>query len=142
MELSLGIKEGITYAVNNFLSGISWRDCSKFNVECVTNWTDLFAERDVTYEPSIIDNFISFVDICHAMQKPTLRLVAPMAVPTNSQIGMVRRNSDWNLQQRRKDDLIEAHKVNKLERFATNCTYKSLSMVKMQQKKTKNLLAI
>ena len=27
--------------------------------------------------------------ICHAMQKPTFHLVAPMAVPTNSQIGMV-----------------------------------------------------
>ena len=53
---------GITFAVNNFLSGVSWRDCSKFNVECVTSWTHLFAERDVTYEPSIIDNFISFVD--------------------------------------------------------------------------------
>ena len=62
MELSLGTKEGITSAVNNFLSGMSWRDCSKFNEECVTNWTHLFAERDVTYEPSIIDNFISFVD--------------------------------------------------------------------------------
>lgn len=62
MKLSLGTKEGITSAVNNFLSGMSWSDCSKFNVECVTGWTHLFAERDVTYEPSIIDNFISFVD--------------------------------------------------------------------------------
>ena len=62
MELSLGTKEGISSAVNNFLSGMSWRDCSKFNVKCVTSWTHLFAERDVTYEPSIIDNFISFVD--------------------------------------------------------------------------------
>ena len=62
MELNLGAKEGITSAVNNFLSGMSWRDCSKFNEECVTNWTHLFAERDVTYESSIIDNFISFVD--------------------------------------------------------------------------------
>ena len=62
MELSLGTKEGITSAVNNFLSGMSWRNCSKFNEECVTNWTHLFAERDVTYESSIIDNFISFVD--------------------------------------------------------------------------------
>ena len=61
MELSLGAKEGITSAVNNFLSGMSWRDCSKFNEECVTNWTHLFAERDVTYESSIIDNFITFV---------------------------------------------------------------------------------
>ena len=62
MKLSLDSKEGITSAVNNFLSGMSWSDCSKFNVECVTSWTHLFAERDVTYEPSIIDNFISFVD--------------------------------------------------------------------------------
>lgn len=62
MKLSLDTKEGITSAVNNFLSGMSWSDCSKFNVECVTSWTHLFAERDVTYEPSIIDNFISFVD--------------------------------------------------------------------------------
>ena len=62
VELSLDTKEGITSAVNNFLSGMSWLDCSKFNEECVTNWTHLFAERDVTYETSIIDNFISFVD--------------------------------------------------------------------------------
>ena len=62
MELNLGTKEGLTSAVNNFLSGMSWRDCSKFNEECVTNWTHLFAERDVTYATSIIDNFITFVD--------------------------------------------------------------------------------
>ena len=62
MELNLGTKEGVTSSVNNFLSGVSWSDCSKFNKECVTNWTHLFAERDVAYEPSIIDNFISFVD--------------------------------------------------------------------------------
>ena len=62
MELSLGTKNGISSAVNNFLSGISWRDSSKFNKECVTNWTHLIAERDVIYKPSVIDNFISFVD--------------------------------------------------------------------------------
>ena len=62
MELSLDTKESVTSAVNNILSGMSWRDCSIFNEECVTNWTHLFAERDVTYEPLIIDNFISFVD--------------------------------------------------------------------------------
>ena len=62
MELNLGTKDGISSAVNNFLSGMSWRNCSKFNVECVTGWTHLFAEQDVTYNPSVIDNFISFVD--------------------------------------------------------------------------------
>ena len=45
MELILGTKEGIISAVNNFLCGMSWRDCSKFNMECVSNWTHLFAER-------------------------------------------------------------------------------------------------
>ena len=115
MELNLGAKEGITSAVNNILSGMSWRDCSKFNEECVTNWTHLFAERDVTYEPSIIDNFISFVDyMCHAIQKPTLLLVVPIAVPTNLQIGMVRRNSASAHKQRRKVNLIEAIKAIKL----------------------------
>ena len=129
MELSLGTKEGITSAVNNFLSGMSWRDCSKFNVECVTNWTLLFAERDVTNEPSIIDNFISFVDYISCSVENLL--VAPMAVQISSPIGMVRRNSDWNLQQRRKDGLIEAHKTYNLERFVAKCTCKSLSTVKM-----------
>ena len=66
------------------------------------------------------------------MQKPTLLLVAPMALPTNSQIGMVRRNMASAHQQRRKDGLIEAHKAYNLERFAANCTCKSLSAVYFQ----------
>ncbi len=61
-DLSLAAKDCVRSVVNNFLDGISWRDCSNFREECVTNWTHLFAERDVTYNPSIIDNFISFVD--------------------------------------------------------------------------------
>ena len=32
----IGTKEGITSAVNNLLSGVSWYDCSKFNVESLT----------------------------------------------------------------------------------------------------------
>ena len=91
MKLSLDTKEGITSAVNNFLSGMSWSDCSKFNVECVTGWTHLFAERDVTYEPSL-----SLI-ICHAMQKPTLLLVALMAVPISSPIGTERGSLIWGL---------------------------------------------
>ena len=72
------------------------------------------------------------------MQKPTLLLVAPMAVQTNSRIGMVRRNLASAHQQRRKDSLIKAIKAVWLERFAANCVCKSLSTVKMQQK-TKEL---
>ena len=62
MELNLGTKDGIRSTVNKFLDGVSWRDCSNFHKECVTNWVHLFAERDATYEPSVIDNFDSFVD--------------------------------------------------------------------------------
>ena len=127
MELSLGTKEGITSAVNNFLTGMSWRDCSKFNVECVTNWTHLFAERDVTYKPSVIDNFISFVDYMSCSAETYTSLVVPMAVLTNLQIGMVRRNLASAHKQRRKVNHIEAIKAIKLRA----CTCKSLSMVKM-----------
>lgn len=137
MELSLGAKEGITSAVNNFLSGMSWRDCSKFNEECITSWTHQFAERDVTYETSIIDNFISFVDYMSCNAKPTLHMVAPMAMLTNLQIGMVRRNSASTHKQRRKVNLTEAIKAIKLRAICNKCTSKSLSTVKMQQKKTK-----
>ena len=114
MELSLGIKEGITSAVNNFLGSMSWRDCSKFNEECVTNWTHIFAERDVTYELSIIDNFITFVDYMSCNAETYTSLVAPMAVLTNLQIGMVRRNSASAHKQRRKVNHIEAIKAIKL----------------------------
>ena len=68
MKLNTGTKEGITSAVNNFLSGVSWSDCSKFNKECVTNWTHLLRERDVTYEPSIWTTLSLSLIICHAMQ--------------------------------------------------------------------------
>ena len=114
MELSLDKKEGISSAVNNFLSGMSWRDCSKFNEECVTNWTHIFAERDVTYKPSVIDNFISFVDYMSCSAETYTSLVVPMAVLTNLQIGMVRRNLASAHKQRRKVNHIEAIKAIKL----------------------------
>ena len=131
MELNLGTKEGITSAVNDFLSGMSWRDCSKFNEECVTNWTHLFAERDVTYEPSIIDNFISFVDYmsCNAETYTSL----------GGSNGCADQLTNWDgtkklglaSAQRRKDNLIEACEAMKLERFAANFVCKSLPTVKM-----------
>ena len=64
-----------------------------------------------------------------------------MAVPTNLQIGMVRRNSASAHKQRRKVNLIEAIKAIKLRAICSKLRRKSLSTVKMQQK-TKNLLAI
>ena len=72
------------------------------------------------------------------MQKPTLHLVAPMAVPTNSQIGMVRRNLASAHHPKRKDNLIEAIKAIKLRAICSKLRRKSLSTVKMQQKAKNN----
>ena len=131
MELNLGTKEGLTSAVNNFLSGMSWRDCSKFNEECVTNWTHLFAERDVTYKPSVIDNFISFVDYMSCSAETYTSL--------GGSNGCADQLTNWDgtkklglaSAQRRKDNLIEACEAMKLERFAANFVCKSLPTVKM-----------
>ena len=65
------------------------------------------------------------------MQKPTLHLVAPIAVLTNLQIEMLRRNLASAHHPKRKVSPIEAHKAYNLERFAANCICKSLSSVKM-----------
>ena len=131
MGLNLGSKEDITSAVNNFLDGVSWCDCSRFNKECVTNWTHLFAERDVTYEPSIIDNFISFVDYmsCRAETYTSL----------GGSNGCADQLTNWDGTKKlglgsptkKKVSPIEAYKANKLERFAANCVCKSLLTVKM-----------
>ena len=57
-----------------------------------------------------------------------------MAVQISSRIGMAQGNLDWQHQSRRKARLIEADKVTRLERFASNRACESLSTVKMQQK--------
>ena len=55
-------KNGVSSAVSKFLESISWNGCTSFRIECVTNWTKLFAENDRIYDSHAINNFISFID--------------------------------------------------------------------------------
>lgn len=55
-------KNGVSSSVSKFLEGLSWNGCTSFRIECVTNWTKLFAENDDMYDSHAINNFISFVD--------------------------------------------------------------------------------
>lgn len=41
---------------------MTWNGCTEFRRECVSNWTKLFATKDVTYTKDAISNFLSFVD--------------------------------------------------------------------------------
>ena len=61
-DFDLCTKKGVSSAVRKFLEGISWKGCTNFRMECVTNWTKLFAENDNMYDSHVINNFISFID--------------------------------------------------------------------------------
>ena len=41
---------------------MSWKGCTEYQAECVSNWTRLFAVRDVEFPEHIVENFLSFVD--------------------------------------------------------------------------------
>lgn len=60
--LSLNNSNGIVSSIDKFLSDMTWSDCTDFRIECVSNWTKLFATKDVVYTDNIINNFLSFVD--------------------------------------------------------------------------------
>ena len=60
--LPLNNSNGIVSSVDKFLSDMTWSGCTDFRRECVSNWTKLFATKDVVYTDSIINNFLSFVD--------------------------------------------------------------------------------
>lgn len=53
---------GIETSVKDFLSGLSWKDCSDFREECVCSWTRLFAAKGVDFSEAAISNFCAFVD--------------------------------------------------------------------------------
>ena len=53
---------GIEASVKDFLSGLSWKDCSDFREECVCSWTRLFAAKGVDFSEAAISNFCAFVD--------------------------------------------------------------------------------
>lgn len=60
--LPLNNSNGIVSSIDKFLSDMTWSGCTDFRMECVSNWTKLFATKDVVYTDSIINNFLSFVD--------------------------------------------------------------------------------
>lgn len=61
-NLSLSNNGGKEASVRQFLSGMSWKGCTEYQAECVSNWTRLFAVRDVEFHEHIVENFLSFVD--------------------------------------------------------------------------------
>ncbi|MBQ0072901.1 MAG: hypothetical protein KBT34_01760 [Prevotella sp.] len=61
-NLSLFCNNGIEASVKEFLSDMSWKDCSNFREECVCSWTRLFASKEVDFSESAINNFCAFVD--------------------------------------------------------------------------------
>lgn len=60
--LPLNNSNGIMSSVDKFLSDMTWSGCTDFRRECVSNWTKLFATKDVVYTDSIVNNFLSFID--------------------------------------------------------------------------------
>lgn len=61
-DYQLTNSEDFELAVDKFLENMQWSGCTDFRRECVSNWTKLFATKDVVYTEDIIHNFLSFVD--------------------------------------------------------------------------------
>lgn len=61
-DLPINKSNGIVSSVDKFLSGMTWSGCTDFRRECVSNWTKLFATKDVVYTDDIVNNFLSFID--------------------------------------------------------------------------------
>lgn len=62
-------KNGVSSTVRKLLEGLSWNGCTNFRMECVTNWTKLFAENDNMYDSHAINNFICFIDYMSCSSK-------------------------------------------------------------------------
>ena len=62
-------KKGVSSAVRKLLEGLSWNGCTNFRMECVTNWTKLFAENDNMYDSHAINNFTCFIDYMSCSSK-------------------------------------------------------------------------
>lgn len=60
--LPLDAFKGIETSVDKFLDGMNRSGCSDFRRECVSNWTRLFATKEVVYADDIVSNFLSSVD--------------------------------------------------------------------------------
>ena len=62
-------KKGVSSAVRKLIEGLSWNGCTNFRMECVTNWTKLFAENDNMYDSHAINNFTCFIDYMSCSSK-------------------------------------------------------------------------
>ena len=58
----LDSRKGIEAATDKFLSGMSWRNFTDFQQECITSWTKIFATNEAQFTDNAIDNFLAFVD--------------------------------------------------------------------------------
>ena len=56
-------KKGVSASGSKFLESVAWKGCTNFRMECVTNWTKLFATDEVVYNDPIIQNFLSYLDL-------------------------------------------------------------------------------
>ena len=61
-NISLGDSESIDYAVDEFLEGMTWKGCTQLRADCISNWTKLFAAKEVEWTESAVKNFVSLVD--------------------------------------------------------------------------------
>ena len=68
-DFDLCTKKGVSSAVCKFLDALSWNGCTDFRMECVTNWTKLFAENDNMYDSHAINNFTCFIDYMSCSSK-------------------------------------------------------------------------
>ena len=81
-------KNGVSSAVRKLLEGLSWNGCTNFRMECVTNWTKLFAENDNMYDSHVINKFISFIDYMSCSSKNN--------VATGGSNGCADQLTNWN----------------------------------------------
>lgn len=68
-------KKDVSSAVRKLLEGLSWNGCTNFRMECVTNWTKLFAENDNMYDSHAINNFICFIDYMSCSSKTNVTTI-------------------------------------------------------------------
>lgn len=81
-------KKGVSSALRKLIEGLSWNGCTNFRMECVTNWTKLFAENDNMYDSHAINNFICFIDYMSCSSKNN--------VTTGGSNGCANQLTNWN----------------------------------------------
>ena len=76
-RLKESYNEGVKDTINSFVKafGLKWNGCTNFRMECVTNWTKLFAKKDNMYDSHAINKFISFIDYMSCSAKTNVTTV-------------------------------------------------------------------